>query len=251
MHSTTEEITSNVVKLPTRARKHAFVETRSAEAICSALAYAKANGDMVCIFGAPGVGKTESIAHFSSSYDHVWVATMTPAISTVVPALEEIAEACGLREPSGGARRIARAIRSKVAHLPGVLIIDEAQHLKTAALEEIRSLHDATGIGIALVGNEAVYSRITGGGRQSTFAQLFSRLGMRVPLGPPDARDVAAIAAQHGIKERSVLEVLESAGKQPGGLRIVRKIAASMVASKAKMTADAAHTACDLLGVEV
>lgn len=242
---------SNVVTFPrARTEREPFVETKSAELVLSALAYAKANQDMVCVYGSPGVGKTRAIRHFAAAYEHVWVTTMTPSISTVVPALEEIAESVGLKEPTGGARRISHAIRRRVGGLPGVLIIDEAQHLKTAALEEIRSLHDAAEIGIALVGNEAVYARITGGGRLATFAQLYSRIGMRVHLDGPHARDVRAIAGQHGIKDAAVLDILERAAQQPGALRLVGKIA-SLLKAKKTVTADAARAACDLLGVEV
>src|ERR1035437_1267786 len=47
----------------------------------------------------------------------------------------------------------------------GLLVIDEAQHLSVAALDQIRSIHDATDLGIALVGNQQVYARLTGGNR--------------------------------------------------------------------------------------
>ena len=250
MQTTTEE---NVIKFPLpREERDGFVETQSAELVISTLSYAKANGDFALIHGSPGTGKTSALRYFAGQYDHVWVATMTPSLSTVVPCLEEIAEAIGIKEPSGGARRIAQAIRARVKNSRGLLIIDEAQHCKTAALEEIRSIHDATGIGIALVGNELVYARITGGGRLSTFAQLFSRVGVRLHLDAPRKRDVELIAAKHGITDESVLEVLERAGSTPGALRIVTKVSAMLRRDgRRKITAEAAKVACDSLGVEV
>jgi len=64
----------------------------------------------------------------------------------------------------------------------GLLVVNEAQHLTTKALEGLRSLRDATGTGLALVGSDKLYDRLTGGSRSSDFPQLFSRIGKRVRL---------------------------------------------------------------------
>ena len=70
----------------------------------------------------------------------------------------------------------------RVNGVRGLLIVDEAQHLSLRALETLRALHDATGAGLALMGNAVVYARLTGGRRAAEFAQLFSRVGKRVRL---------------------------------------------------------------------
>ena len=62
-----------------------------------------------------------------------------------------------------------------------MIIIDEAQHLTVRALNHIRCLADESGIGICLIGNEDVYSKLKGTGK-ADFAQLFSRIGMREPV---------------------------------------------------------------------
>ncbi len=62
-----------------------------------------------------------------------------------------------------------------------VVIVDEAQHLKLPAIEELRSLSDpdiATGTpgnGVCLIGNSEVYDRIRGKA-QAEFAQIFTRV---------------------------------------------------------------------------
>ena len=66
----------------------------------------------------------------------------------------------------------------------GLLILDEAQHLMLPALESLRSIHDATACGLVLMGNEAVYSRLSGR-RSAEFAHLFSRVGMVLKLENP------------------------------------------------------------------
>ncbi|MFM9673702.1 AAA family ATPase, partial [Streptomyces galilaeus] len=76
-------------------------------------------------------------------------------------------------------------------HLP-LLIIDEAQHLSEKAIEEIRSWNDKVGLGIALFGNVKVLRRIEGGGRDDAFAQLYSRLSMRMIRPLPLQADAVA-----------------------------------------------------------
>lgn len=232
-----------------------FVETASAERILSTLAYAQAYGDLVTIFGGPGVGKTRTIAHYRKQYDHVWVATMGPSCSALVPALEEICESVGLQNLSGGARRLARAIRSKVMGVKGLIIIDEAQHLNQAAIEELRSLHDwctetEAPVAIALVGNETVYARLTGGSRAAHFAQLYSRIGMQLYLKRPTPRDVRAIAGRYGVDDKG-LELLERVALKPGALRGVVKVCRLAQSAGSAVNHTTLRAAIDNLGLEV
>lgn len=227
-----------------------FIETPSAERITSTLAYAQASGDMVCIYGGPGVGKTTAIRHYAAQYDHVWVVTMDPATSAVVAALEELAEAVGIQEAHSGARRLSRAIRAQVRDRRGLIIVDEAQHLSMAAIEQLRSIHDATGCGLALCGNEQMYGRLTGGSRNASFAQVFSRLGMRLYLGRPESSDVAAMAARHRCRDAKAVALLERVAGRPGALRTVHKILRLASATPGAVDYDRVRTASDNLGAD-
>ncbi|SLN47984.1 hypothetical protein PSA7680_02473 [Pseudoruegeria aquimaris] len=204
-----------------------FFRSPSAEKVVNALSYAQMAGDIVCIYGNPGVGKTKSFRHYRDTNPSVWIATMSPDSAGLVPALEEVAEAIGLRDAGGGARRIARAIRRKIEGTRGLLIIDEAQHLSTAALEELRiAIHDATGIGLVFAGNPEVYSRLTGGNRSMRFAQIFSRIGMRLFIPRPTVGDVKSLAAAWGVKGSPEIELLKEVAAEPGALRGASKVLA-------------------------
>lgn len=231
--------------------EHQFLATPTSERILSALAYAKANGDMVAVYGAPGVGKTRSILRFRATYSNVWHATVTPASATVVPALEEVCEAVGLRDLSGGARRLSRAIQARVRDVGGLIVIDEAQHLATTAVEELRAIHDATGVGLALVGNETSYARLTGGARAAQYAQIYSRLGMRLYVPPPGQRDVALFCETWHVKDKRAVEILERVAQRPGGLRSVTKVLRlASAASTQAPTFERIKAAATHLGVE-
>lgn len=229
-----------------------FFRSPSADKIINALTYGQMAGDIVCIYGGPGVGKTVSLRHYQDCNPAVWIATMAPDSAPVVPALEEIAEAVGLRDLGGGGRRIARAIRRKIEGTRGLLIIDEAQHLSVAALEELRSIHDATGVGLALVGNEAVYARLTGGNRASHFAQLFSRIGVRLFVKRPVVGDVKALAAAWGVKGKAELDLLNQMASKPGALRGATKalMLAAMTGGRDAITVTGLRQAWSNLGAQ-
>ena len=200
-----------------------YVETPSAARVLAALRYAQVAGDIAVVYGGAGMSKTTSIREYARRSPNVWHATMTPASAGVVTCLEEIAEAVSANGAAGGAARLHRAICRRVAETGGLLVIDEAQHLSVAALDQIRSIHDATGVGIALVGNEAVYARMTGGNRAAYLDRLFSRIGKKVRLIRPTADDVRALIDAWGVTDTRCLATLHDIASKPGALRGLTK----------------------------
>lgn len=217
-----------------------FCRTPTAEKIVGACAMAQMMGDLTAVYGGPGVGKTTALRHYRKTRPNVWIATMAPDCSAVVTALQEIADAVGLRDTArgGGARALAREIRKRLEETKGLLAIDEAQHLSFQALEEVRSIHDATGVGVALIGNETVYSRLTGGSRRTEFAQLFSRIGIRLSLKRPVQGDVDALAQAWGVQGRDETAFLRTISQKAGALRGVTKtcLLARMAAGEEALT---------------
>jgi DNA transposition AAA+ family ATPase len=200
----------------------AFVATPTASRVISALGYAQVAGDIVVSYGAAGLGKTTACRRYQTSRPNVWIATMTPASSGVVTSLEDICEALDVTE-GGGARRMFRAIVKRVRDTHGLLVIDEAQHLSVAALDQIRSIHDATGVGIALVGNEGVYARMAGGRNAAQLDRLFSRIGRRLSLRRSTDADIQALVKAWGIEDKKCLPTIMDIARRPGALRTLTK----------------------------
>ena len=106
----------------------------------------------------------------------------TPSTGTLGNLLKVLARA--LKVPETRSKLdLTLAIREKLEGTNKVIIIDEAQHLQLRSLEEIRTWADANpitgqqGVGIALIGNTEVYTRMVGK-QEARFAQLFSRIRM-------------------------------------------------------------------------
>lgn len=201
-----------------------WVATPTAQKIIGALAYAQIAGDITVIYGGAGLGKTCSHEEYQRKNPNVWLVTMAPDTAGIFAALEEIAETIGLRGIPGRASRLRRELVKKFRGSAGLLIIDEAQHLSVEALESIRAIHDATGIGLALSGNEKVYTNLFGGGKMATFAQLHSRVGRRLRLTRTSRNDAAAMLDAGGIKGKQEREMLIEIALKGRALRGMVKV---------------------------
>ncbi|MDD3276972.1 MAG: hypothetical protein PHP93_07990, partial [Kiritimatiellales bacterium] len=78
-------------------------------------------------------------------------------------------------------------------------------------------------IGMALVGNEPLYTQMTGGFRTPKFAQIFSRITQLTHIEGTQADDVTALCGALGIVDPEAVEYLSRIGTLPGGLRGVAK----------------------------
>ena len=201
----------------------AWIETRAASRVIAALNYAQLAADVAVVYGGAGVGKTVAARRYAESRPNVWVATMTAGSRTIGPCLERCALAVGIRHVPSRSWRIESALVDRVRGAAGLLVVDEAQHLDVRALEGLRGIHDAGGVGLALLGSELVYARLTGGGRSASYAQLFSRVGKRVRLGQPGDRDADAITAAWGIEDKGARRVVREIARKPGALRAATK----------------------------
>jgi hypothetical protein len=188
-----------------------------------ALAYCQTAQDIGVIHGGAGLGKTRAAQHYAATSPHVLVCTMTPETSTSAAALEEALAACGIGDFPSGAARMRRELVRRLGGNGSLLVVDEAQNLSVAGLETFRGVYDAAGIGLVFCGNSAVYSRLTGGNRAATFAQLYSRVGMHLALSRPLKADVEAVAATWGVTGAPELALLWKIAQTHGALRLVVK----------------------------
>lgn len=204
-----------------------FLELQDSRQILSTLSYAREMGRMVVIAGAPGVSKTSSCLYYAHLTPRVWMATMEPATRGVPTMLTEVLAAMGEPDARGTPQALARRIAVRAAEAKSLIIIDEAQHLSDQAIEQLRSLNDRVrGLGVAIVGNEAAYSKVGTAGGKTAFAQVSSRMARRHTITAPQAADVQALAHAWASVNREELDApsirfLQQIAAKPGGLRNV------------------------------
>lgn len=200
-----------------------WVDTPTAQKILTVLRYAQMMKAVAPIYGAAGVGKTHTAEYYAAHWPNIWIATMSPDTASIAAAMEEIAYAVGLPGAKGRAARIRREIVRKIKGTAGLLILDDAQHLTIPTLEAVRRIFDTSDIGLALIGNETVYTNLTGGSRDADFARLYSRIGNRLYVKKVGSEDVKNIASAWGISGaseiRELLKIAAPEDQMKGGIR--------------------------------
>lgn len=206
----------------TSGRLTEFCETQTAANLTRLFRVCHSAGEMGIVTGQPGVGKTTAAQRYVESTPRAYLVTISPATSALVPCLTRIGECFGAFSSTNGASPWSEAIRRwlRVQPEPPLLLIDEAHHLSDAAVEELRSIFDDRGLGLVFIGSSEIRERWTG----PRWAQLASRVYQSLPLKGPEIKDVDAICDMMGLPDRKSRSLLNRAARQPGGLRVVRRI---------------------------
>lgn len=200
-----------------------FVMTETARLIINDLTYAQVTESIVVIFGASGVGKSETLRQYQRENNNVWMVTASPSRSTLTECLYELAMELGLDDAPRRKGPLSRVLRSRLRNSEGLVIIDEADHLDYPTLEELRILQEETNIGMVFVGNNKVYTQLTGGRRNEDFARLFSRIAKKRGLHKTRQNDVRAVAKAWQIHNDKELNLMMQISDRPGGLRLLSK----------------------------
>lgn len=208
--------------LANRAPQIGFINTPTAGRIIPILHYAQMAPDFAVVVGVPGVGKTEALKHYAASNPHVWLASMEPATTKPGMMMREIGRAMGLELKSLADASLE--IRRRVEGTQGLILIDDGQFLSTLALDQLRTIHDKAQIGIAIIGNAALYANINGSGRKTELAQLFSRVGMRANIHKPSDGDISALLRAWDIADAEETKWLRVIARKPGALRSLTKL---------------------------
>lgn len=195
-----------------------YFETRTSKELMNLLTWAQRGRIAVCAT-SPGLGKTETLKEYRDRASNVVIITCRPSLKTVTGLCMAVLHQLGTKNARGSAERLSQWVMSEIKGTRGLLAFDDAQHLTTEQIEEIRGWYDQTGHGIALFGNNDVISRMEGGTRAAHFAQLYSRVGMKVIRAHPLEEDVEALAGAWAVEDDDIVALLKDIARKPGGLR--------------------------------
>lgn len=212
-----------------------IVETDVMQKMMFGFQYANDRNDIICIYGAPGIGKTVTVNRWVESHPNSIFFTASPNIHNGRDVMEEILEAIGKKQ-TGRNKALEKSIVQILKGSNRAIIIDEAHFLRLSALETLRRIHDITDVPLILVGNPAIMDIITEQNKTLT-GQFFSRavriaLDAKVPL-----EDVKKIVLQHGVQmDKDCIAELHRVARGTGALRVMTKLFlfAWMLANDAK-----------------
>jgi DNA transposition AAA+ family ATPase len=208
--------------LSSRLKSPGFIHTPTADKFMAVLDHAQFAPDFVLICAAAGVGKTSAMERYRATHSNVWHVTAEPMFKSIHMMMDAVASAMGITE-KWSAGTVSRTVQRHMRGSEGLLAIDEVQHLPVASLDQLRTLYDVTGVGVAFLGNEAVTEKLEGLGRQPQFAQLFSRLGMRMTVKKSTIDDLSKVLDGWGIEGAEVRKSLTAIGRKPGAVRLMVK----------------------------
>lgn len=213
-----------------------FIETTVTNMVKQAIAYAHMRGTVSVAYGDAGVGKTTAVMQYLKENQTAVGITVMPTYASLTGVNELLSEALGVRERTD--RKITREIISKLKGSGRVIIVDEAQHLTSRAIEHLRSISDQANIGVCFVGNERIYTNLLGN-RKSEYAQLFSRIGVRkmVMTSNITREDIRHIFGRYGLDEQS-LDILYRISHTNYGLRGAVNVYINTVGVFEKVTPD-------------
>lgn len=200
-----------------------YLPTKTSARMIGMLQWAH-RGRMVSMAGGPGLGKTMTIRHYIENNTAAFCITMTPSTAGVNNMQMAVLTALGDTEGMGTPQRMSARIRERVHGGGRLLIFDESQHISEKAMEEIRNWHDTTGVGIALFGNQHIINKLSADRRGASFAQLYSRLSMKLQQMLPEEDDVIAILDAWGVIEQRQAKFLMQRAMTAGGLRNITMI---------------------------
>jgi len=183
----------------------------------------------------PGTGKTMTVREYTERAQPVFIATMKPSTTPLLPMIMEVHKALGLETRRLSSADASRIVIDRVRGRKALLVIDEANFLSIEGIEEIRNWHDETGVGICLLGNEELLARIETGRHRDEFARLNRRIAMRHAQRLPTAGDVRAFCDAWKITQPDICAYLETIALTPdsGGLGECQQLieAGSMLAA--------------------
>lgn len=156
-----------------------FVATFTARQIMAVIQDAHVEGDMCVIYGGSGLGKTQAVLQYARENSGA-ILVETNMSYTAKVLLQKISEKLNLNA-KGTLDQLFDGVVSKLKESERVILVDEAENLPVRSLEFLRRIHDATKVGIALVGTPRLLVNLKG--KHNELAQLYNRIWRACALG--------------------------------------------------------------------
>ena len=142
--------------------------------------------EMAVLYGKPGSGKTVAVKEWVKKHPEALFIEVVPGMS-VVRVLKLIAQKLGI-DSSATTDELVLAIAKEFLRRDSVLVIDEAEHLTTNALEAIRRIYDFSKVPVILAGTYGLIKNLKGA--RGELLQLFSRVNGKWEFRELDSEDM-------------------------------------------------------------
>ena len=214
-----------------------FQMTTVAEDILGALLQAQLDGDIALIVGPSGVGKSTAVQHYASAEPGCYLVEASAAWTTQT-LIQQIARKAELDRAGKDLAALSMEIADCMRDSGALVVVDEAQHLTARSLEVLRSIHDASHVGLAFSAQLNFFAILQRGDGKTTFDQLRNRVGVRLRLSAAGLDDLALVLPPD--TQRSVVKYLHqsSGGCLRSAVKLFSRAQRVAAASDQKLTLD-------------
>lgn len=187
---------ANYAKKGTRKPLEApFVVMKQAKSIFFVADECREEREMGIVYGHPGTGKTRALAEYASLHPESVLIEVKPEV-TVRNFLWGLADAVGA-DRARSKVDTTEAIIKRIKKRDTIILVDEAEHLQTEALEHIRRIWDFTGTPVVLAGTEVLLKNLMG--PRGDMAQLYSRIGLKWVTQPIEGDEGGLLCKAWGL----------------------------------------------------
>lgn len=190
-----------------------FALTKAAKQVFLAADYAYIHNEITLVYGRAGVGKTMAIQEYMKNHAGIVYVVIRDCDNSINAACKRILKALD-RRAKGTKSDLMDTILEILGDAGRLLIIDEAQHLSSKAIDNLRSLNDEGNIPMMLVGNPTIYGNVF---QEDDLDQIYSRIGMIQEIkDKPLLKDIENIFSPFQL-DKECIQALHSIACRKGG----------------------------------
>lgn len=192
-----------------------YIDTTASQDIDQAIGLARNTPMVISISGAPGTGKTTALLHQREELG-AYYCTVTNAYKSVRGIMILLLETFGLYalHRRSSIYDIHNELYGKLPGFgaanggnPQLLIIDECQSLDNAAMREVLTLQEHSGISVVFSGNDQRLAQTKS--HDSAIGQISRRIDWRIRLGKPSKEDCEAFCAEYNVAFDQVSTIIK------------------------------------------
>ena len=209
-----------------------FVQTRVARELFETFTYAQALPTMAIATLVAGLGKSCAAEAFKASRPHVFHVTLSPSSRSPHSLKVEIGREIGI--DTGNSCTLKGAIVEALRRdgFSALLIVDEAQYLGEAGINELRHFRDMARCGLVLLGNDEASTPYATRDVKHASPQVTRRIGYRLNVMKPYPCDIVSLLDAWQLTDPGLREVGAAVAARPGAFGALAETikAASMIA---------------------
>ncbi len=219
-----------------------WIPTYQSEVVLGMLTVAHQFGELAFVIGQAGTGKTSTINYYVKKYGLAKVLTASARMS-LSDLYNKLAEMFNVTITSRSHYQRFEALARKLKGCQELLIVDESQHFPFSLIEAMRQLHDATGMGIVLVGNGCILDLVKKD-NPILGEQIRSRSSQTIVPADIKTQDVRKMIELQGVEiEEDAYSYIEELAKGEGRFRTL----VAIIARAKRMNPDATMLTLDMV----